>query len=465
MDARPRILGVDDSLTIRKALEIVLKPAGYELELAADGTEALAKAKTFQPALILLDFILPDSRGTDVCRQLAADPETAHIPVVLISAKGAEIEQAYRDVRNVVSYIAKPFKPPVLTGVVAEVLARAAAGELVKLSVPGEVAFAPVGLPTQVVPMANVSEPPSWEAAETGPEENAEAATHDIEMPGNGNGTHAVPDDLDDAEGPESIESQLDDEVTARTRRERVEWMFETLRSGLEGVYVEEVDTPTGAAADQAKSYTDLIEQLSHQLEEGLQHARSAARYRLYGDGSIRSFDEALLDVFRRSCRVLFRAAAASTASHESAAPPDRVLVACARHSRVYEQLQSVLAVHPEWSVVVVTENFRQLPMLVRLYGPSLLIAEITWSGALWDQLRLIERMPEAQTIRTVGIMGTAQFAHANAADSEPRAALLAERGFTLLLNSAIEVEGVLNRQTGSDQNQVADAPELRMAV
>ena len=464
MDARPRILGVDDSLTIRKALEIVLKPVGYELELAADGAEALAKAKAFQPALILLDFILPDSRGTDVCRQLAADPETAHIPVVLISAKGAEIEQAYHDVSNVVSYIAKPFKPAVLTGVVAEVLARAVAGELVKLGFPEEATSAPSGLP-QVLPLANASEPPSWEVAETVPDESGETPAHDIEMSVSGNGTHAVADDFDDVEAHESIAAQLDDEATATTRRERVEWMFETLRSGLEGVYVEEVDTPTGAATDQAKTYTDLIEQLSHQLEEGLQHARSAARYRLYGDGSIRSFDEALLDVFRRSCRVLFRAAAAGTASHETAAPSHRVLIACPRHSRVYEQLQSVLAAHPEWSVVVVAENFRQLPMLVRLYGPSLLVAEITWSGALWDQLRLIERMPEAQTIRTIGITGAAQFAASGAADSETRTAGLAERGFTLLLNSAFEVEDALNGQIGSGQHQVADAPELRMAV
>jgi len=465
MDARPRILGVDDSLTIRKALEIVLKPAGYELELAADGTEALAKAKAFQPALILLDFILPDLRGTEVCRQLAADPETAHIPVVLISAKGAEIEQAYRDVSNVVSYIAKPFKPPMLIGVVAAVLARAVAGELVKLSFPEESAPAPIGLPPQVVPTANASEPPSWQVAETIAEESGEAPAHGIEVAVSGNGTHAVPDDFDDVEGQESIESQLDDEATATTRRERVDWMFETLRSGLEGVYVEEVDTPTGAAADQAKTYTDLIEQLSHQLDEGLQHARSAARHRLYSDGSIRSFDEALLDVFRRSCRVLFRAAAAGTANHETAPPTDRILIACPRHSSVYEQLQSVLAAHPEWSVVVIAENFRQLPMLVRLYGPSLLVAEITWTGALWDQLRLIEQMPEAQTIRTIGIMGAAQFALFNAADTETRAAMLAERGFTLLLNSAFEVEGVLNRQTGPDQDHVADAPDLRMAV
>jgi hypothetical protein len=384
---------------------------------------------------------------------------------VLISAKGAEIEQAYRDVSNVVSYIAKPFKPHVLTGVVAAVLARAVAGKLVKLSFPEESAPAPIGLPPQVVPTANAVEPPSWQVAETIPEESGEAPAHEIEVSVSGNGTHAVPDDFDDVEVQESIAAQLDDEATATTRRERVEWMFETLRSGLEGVYVEEVDTPTGAAADQAKTYTDLIEQLSHQLEEGLQHARSAARYRLYGDGSIRSFDEALLDVFRRSCRVLFRAAAAGTASHETALSADRVLIACPRQSAVYEQLQSVLAAHPEWSVVVIAENFRQLPMLVRLYGPSLLVAEITWTGALWDQLRLIEQMPEAQTIRTIGIMGAAQFTHFNAADGETRAALLAERGFTQLLNSAFEVEGVLSRTTGLDQDHVADAPDLRMAV
>jgi len=73
--------------------------------------------------------------------------------------------------------------------------------------------------------------------------------------------------------------------------------------------------------------------------------------------------------------------------------------------------------------------------------------------------------MPEAQTIRTIGIMGAAQFTHFNAADGETRAALLAERGFTQLLNSAFEVEGVLSRTAGLDQDQVADAPDMRMAV
>ena len=450
MDARPTILGVDDSLTIRKALEIILKPAGYELELASDGAEALAKAKALQPALILLDFILPDLRGTDVCRQLAADPETAHIPVVLISAKGAEIEQAYRDVSNVVSYIAKPFKPPVLTGIVAEVLARAATGDLVKLNVADAAPVSATVLP-QITP-----EPREIAATET-----LELTQHE---PAVDNEAQAVPDDFEDLEQEDSLEREFDAAAAAR-RRERIEWMFETLRSGLEGVYVEEVDTPAGATTDQAKSYTDLIEQLGHQLEEGLNHARSGARYRLYGDGSIRSFDEALLDVFRRSCRVLFRAAAASGGTQDTPPRTDRVLVACASQSRVHEQLQSVLAAHPHWSVIRVTENFRQLPLLVRLYGPSTLVAEVTWTGALWDQLRTIQRMPEAQTIRTIGITDPSHLTRIGETAHEARTALLAERGFSVLLHSALEVETALSGLHSPNDDQAAEVQELRMAV
>lgn len=461
MDARPRILGVDDSLTIRKALEIVLKSAGYELELAADGAEALAKAKALQPALILLDFILPDLRGTDVCRQLAADPETAHIPVVLISAKGAEIEQAYRDISNVVSYLAKPFKPPVLTSVVAEVLARAASGELAKLSVPGEEAEVTATLPPQAASESAPSESPALAGSDALVASRgglaAEAVPSSTTSP-------AMADDLDDVDKEESLELEIDeaaDAAAAITRRERIEWMFETLRSSLEGVYVEEVDTPTGAAADQAKSHMDLIEQLSHQLDEGLQHARTGARYRLYGDGSIRSFDEALLDVFRRSCRVLLRAAVAGTGVHDTGARGERVLVACARQSPVYEQLQPVLAAHPEWSVVMVTENFRQLPLLVRLFGPSSVIAEITWSGALWDQLRVLQRMPEARTVRLLGIAATEQLARHDEMDHQTRTALLAERGLSQVLRSGFEVDSVLS----SAVPETEQTDELRMAV
>ena len=119
-----RILVVDDSLTIRRALEFILKPRGYALEFASDGREALDHASSFHPDLVLLDYVLPDMRGPDVCSALAAIPSTAQTPVILVSAKGASIRQAYQDAQNVVSYITKPFKPQVVLSVVDNALSR-----------------------------------------------------------------------------------------------------------------------------------------------------------------------------------------------------------------------------------------------------------------------------------------------------------------------------------------------------
>ncbi|MBM4268142.1 MAG: response regulator [Deltaproteobacteria bacterium] len=120
----PRLLVVDDSLTIRRALEFILKPRGFVLEFAADGREALDRAASFRPDLVLLDYVLPDMRGPDVCSALAALPVTARTPVILVSAKGASIRQAYQDAQNVVSYVTKPFKPQIVVSVVDNALSR-----------------------------------------------------------------------------------------------------------------------------------------------------------------------------------------------------------------------------------------------------------------------------------------------------------------------------------------------------
>lgn len=119
-----RILIVDDSLTIRRALEMILEPEGFELRLAGTGKDALEIAATFDPELILLDYVLPDMRGPDVCAALEEIPRTQTTPVVLVSAKGTSIRQAYEDARNVVSYITKPFKPKVVLSVVTHALAE-----------------------------------------------------------------------------------------------------------------------------------------------------------------------------------------------------------------------------------------------------------------------------------------------------------------------------------------------------
>ncbi len=118
----PRILIVDDSATIRRALELILRPKGFELELAATGTEAIERARSFGPTLVVLDYVLPDMRGPDVCSALESLPETAATPIVLVSAKGASVREAYRNARNVVSYITKPFKPELVVSVVENAL-------------------------------------------------------------------------------------------------------------------------------------------------------------------------------------------------------------------------------------------------------------------------------------------------------------------------------------------------------
>jgi CheY-like chemotaxis protein len=119
-----RILVVDDSRTIRRAFEFILAPQGFDLEFAADGKQAIALAVERLPDLVLLDYVLPDMRGSDVCGALAAHPATANIPVILVSARGASIRGSYLDAPNVVSFVAKPFKPEAILSVVHAALDR-----------------------------------------------------------------------------------------------------------------------------------------------------------------------------------------------------------------------------------------------------------------------------------------------------------------------------------------------------
>ncbi|MCX8073216.1 MAG: response regulator [Candidatus Binatia bacterium] len=454
MDRKPKVLGVDDSLTIRKALEIVLKPAGYDLELAVDGADAIAKAKSFKPDVILLDFILPDMRGSEVCQHLALDPETAHIPVILVSAKGAEIRQAYRDARNVVSYIAKPFKPQVVTGIVAEVLAKTAAGEQVKAAVPVHEAeglsippVAPMQPPIATPPVAATPPPPIAPLHEPASELSASSPPAVARASQQSAAPTPPVRKVARREAPmlpfgEAPRAEFGTPFTSEAnRREALDLMFETLRSSTEGVYVEEVDTPLGATADQAKSYIEILEALIRELGEGLQHARSGVKYRLYSDGSVRSFDESLHEIFRRSCRLLFRATSAGAVAHEAPAQKLRVLIVATKGSAVHRQISAVVSAHPEWQVFHVTEGFRQLPMIVRLFAPAVVLTEVTWSGALWEQLGLAARLPELAAARVFGIVSGERPIPPAFVDETKRQAVLQEHGIQNLVGSLFEAE------------------------
>lgn len=465
MDRKPRVLGVDDSLTIRKALEIVLKPAGYDLELAVDGADALAKAKSFKPDVILLDFILPDMRGSEVCQHLALDPETAHIPVILVSAKGAEIRQAYRDARNVVSYIAKPFKPQVVTGIVAEVLAKAAAGEQVKAAVPVHEAEGLSVPPVAAIPTPSVpAETPAFAVSSDTPPPAGAPPVSPVAPPPQ---TMPSTPPLRPASRPRPIsrkpapvlalgEGQRAEFgtplATEAARREALDIMFETLRASTEGVYVEEVDTPLGATTDQAKSYIDILEALIRELSECLQHARSRVKYRLYGDGSVRSFNESLHEIFRRACRLLFRATSAGAAAQEAPVEKRRVLVVCTKGGTVHRQLSALTAAHPDWQVFHIAEGFRQLPVVTRLFAPETVLAEVTWSGALWDQLALAARLPEMASAQVIGIAPPERTPPQNLASDVSRRASLEERRISTVVSSLFEAELAIEGPTPTER-------------
>jgi DNA-binding response OmpR family regulator len=112
------VLVVDDSLTIRKLLEMTLVRAGIPCECAVLGREGLTLARKLRPRLILLDYVLPDVRGTEVCSELARDPLTADIPVVIMSGKGDDIRPLFKTERTVVDFVAKPFSPAEILNVV-----------------------------------------------------------------------------------------------------------------------------------------------------------------------------------------------------------------------------------------------------------------------------------------------------------------------------------------------------------
>jgi two-component system KDP operon response regulator KdpE len=109
-----RILVVDDEPQILRALQTSLRGAGYEVDAAATGGEALTMAAVRPPDAVILDLVLPDARGTDVCRELRS---WSSVPVIVLSVVGDESEKVAALDAGADDYITKPFG-------VGELLAR-----------------------------------------------------------------------------------------------------------------------------------------------------------------------------------------------------------------------------------------------------------------------------------------------------------------------------------------------------
>ncbi|HLW34838.1 MAG TPA: DUF4388 domain-containing protein, partial [Chthoniobacterales bacterium] len=112
--AAKKLLVVDDSLMLLSFVKDVLLDAGYDVISASSGEEAVRVAQTDLPALVLLDFILPDMKGDEVCRRLLENPGTAAIPVVYMSGYGAELQASQSQNANVIGFLNKPFTSDLL---------------------------------------------------------------------------------------------------------------------------------------------------------------------------------------------------------------------------------------------------------------------------------------------------------------------------------------------------------------
>ncbi len=109
--AKGKILVVDDEVNITQILEFSIGAEGYEVITAANGEEAIDKARREQPDLIILDIMMPKIDGYETCRILKANPLTKGIPVVLLTAKGRDIDKRLGYEVGATDYIVKPFSP------------------------------------------------------------------------------------------------------------------------------------------------------------------------------------------------------------------------------------------------------------------------------------------------------------------------------------------------------------------
>jgi two-component system alkaline phosphatase synthesis response regulator PhoP len=118
------VLVVDDEKDILELLDYTLSKEGFRVTRVTSGEEALEVARKKLPDLILLDLMLPGLDGLDVCKRLKADPSTAAIPLVMITAKGEEADVVLGLELGADDYIPKPFSPRVLMARVRAVMRR-----------------------------------------------------------------------------------------------------------------------------------------------------------------------------------------------------------------------------------------------------------------------------------------------------------------------------------------------------
>ena len=125
LSAMQKILVVDDDASIREVVCFALKKAGFETVTAGNGEEALTRFAAERPALVVLDILMPELDGTEVCRRLRASDAGRATPIVFLSSKDDEVDRIVGLELGGDDYVSKPFSPRELVARVRAILRRA----------------------------------------------------------------------------------------------------------------------------------------------------------------------------------------------------------------------------------------------------------------------------------------------------------------------------------------------------
>ncbi|MFH1845875.1 MAG: response regulator [bacterium] len=117
-----KILCADDEQNIRNILDFTLGAEGYRVLTASDGKQALALAVSEMPDLIILDVMMPNGDGFEICRRVKENAQTSNIPVVLLTAKNSRLDRERGQKVGADDYIIKPFSPQRLVDKVQSLL-------------------------------------------------------------------------------------------------------------------------------------------------------------------------------------------------------------------------------------------------------------------------------------------------------------------------------------------------------
>ncbi len=110
-DRQPVVLVVDDEAHILHVVSLKLRNAGYEVITAVDGEEGLEKALAESPDLLITDYQMPLVSGLELCEKLKAEPATAELPAIMLTARGFSLNDQDLNATNIKAVLSKPFSP------------------------------------------------------------------------------------------------------------------------------------------------------------------------------------------------------------------------------------------------------------------------------------------------------------------------------------------------------------------